>query len=432
MMADAKGRASKRGRAPKSKEKGPGWAPVPTAEEPRRRARFADAQDERARADAATRAAKGEPEEAENLVDPEMEALAELMSSVPADSRVELFRFRDDHGWAYLTRMAVEGFDLDAVARKHGGGRYRIRVYGPNELGRIVPRGSRVFTIDPSIPPPPKEEPKSAGTASIVESGILQMMQVQTEMIRVLADRKDSTPELLKVIVDAVKQPVREKGEDAYDVALKIVQLLNSKKESGTDLDTLLGLVERIRGMAEEMGGEGGGGGSLMKLAESVGKVVDRAIESEKVKGGRVPASVIPLPAGGPMAALRPLLAHLPLVLEAARAGSDPTLYAELLWDRVSDEMLPQLMPVLTDAEYPDNVVRVLPAPAQPYVPWLRRMFVEVKRIAEEESEESVDDNEYPIGGISEGGDAEGQNDVDTAGRPGDGGDGDEDEALGQ
>ena len=77
----------------------------------------------------------------------------------------------------------------------------------------------------------------------------------------------------------------------------------------------------------------------------------------------------------------------MPLLLEAAAQDSDPSLYAELLLDRLPAAADAVIQALIADPDYPSNILRELPSDSAFAHQWLRRMFEEVRARLSEEPE---------------------------------------------
>lgn len=328
--------------------------------------------------------------------------LAEFLEAIPTEARVDVWRWSDEVGdYGFLGRLDASMAGLEQLAKRYGGGRYKVRVNRPKiepdgtVSGSYVYGGQRQFYIDAAAREKPAEPGSNVGR--LLEGGIVQLMQLQTEALKSIVGHgsRDITADLLKAILERD----RPAAEGSLDTALKLVEFLDRTRTQGGDWTEQL---EKTLSVIRELGAGGeGGDGALGRIADRYIKLVERMDERERAADRLAPGRGVP--AAGP-AWLHLFAPHLPLLVNAANGGGDPRVYAEVILDRAGDR-LDVLKAMAQDA---DGTLAALPEAAQRVGPWFRRLLTELDYLIEENAptpEGDHDDHDHPVGGPGDTGD---------------------------
>jgi hypothetical protein len=160
-------------------------------------------------------------------------------------------------------------------------------------------------------------------------------------------------------------------------------------------------------------GGENSYWPVLEKFAGPVSKVLEHALARER--GGMPPApdqpaQIPPAATPRPPAAEAPvdpnmpawfahLKPHLPVLLNWAKMGKDPGLYAEVLLDNIPESGIFEIRAASLDPQFVDKTLAVLPM-FRPYSAWATQMLTNIKELLSQPAvEEQEDENSGGAGG---------------------------------
>jgi hypothetical protein len=261
---------------------------------------------------------------------------------------------------------------LDHIKRTHGGGMYRVQVRDRNGWRRNKRIAIAKSHDDVSAPAP--------AAAAMQPS----------DMLAVLANQQREQFAQLLQIVERMR-PAEGSREAMLKEISTIAQIL--KPAGGGDMSVAMGMLKQGIDIGERIGGGGASPTELMmesvrafsKLADIQKgrpvppKVARGAAPAIAGPGGAVPTppAADPVPADPQLEAMRTLLR---VVLAGAAKGSDPAIYADLITDQLTPEVLDELL------GYADPVavlVNMEPAAAAHAV-WLAALVQELREPSEE------------------------------------------------
>lgn len=321
----------------------------------------------------------------------EDEDVDDVLTQLPPETVVELWRWdtkQDD--WGYVARYPVQGFTVDRVAKERGPGKYRMIIRGPVE-GRMRIRGRKVFVVSG-----PEPGTLGGGGMDLVSSGVMQLLSLQTEMMRAqLAAPKDTPAQMIAAIAQLVK-PQERLTADPFKMALEIFSLLKESKSESLGIKDVLDVVERVMDMTPE------GGDGLGVLGHAVAKLVDKldltghAAQAQRVRDAAEARGIATEPKNLPSSPdekiLSEFIATAAVVLErAAERGADPAFYAEWVaeqFDGLPDAVSPHIEDWLQNPAFPDILLPLFPR-VEPN--WLRSVLSQARALLMEEGDEYAD-----------------------------------------
>jgi len=284
----------------------------------------------------------------DNAVDAVVDAVADVdvddgdsfdLSDLPADAKTEVRRLNPDTGNFALVGILPGPSSWETVARKWGGGMYKVTVKRDGRFGR-----QRTFEIDSAVWPPGGVV-SAAGAARGAENPLT-----------VDADR--ATLQALAADLAELRRSVSSRGADlggggGLKDLLEMVKMLR-QAETGT---TATGILDTLK-MGIELGkGAVGGAGEGRGLADVVAEigpqllklVGDRntmAFEAEKMRRASGPQSARKVPTDD---GRRWIVVQLQKLVDASRAGVDPADAADSASDALPPMVLDQVVEVPLD-----------------------------------------------------------------------------------
>jgi len=244
----------------------------------------------------------------------------------------------------FLYQCGPEDFTEEFLQSDYGAGTYRIRLYGSmgGNYGLIV---NRLLEIGP---PPRSKMPAPLG--AVQPAGVTVNAGDGSEIARAMTQAMAPIVAALTTVLQQVLggQNSRQQSLAELKELAAIVGLSGGQRNTADPMTQLTSMVQ----LAKELIGEGGGDGPR---EPSTGALLMKAIENfapmlqGKLPGG-APQQPAQLPAPAPSAqpTQQPqgdavslaLKAQLLVLLNAARAGSEPQVYATLIYENAPDEVL--------------------------------------------------------------------------------------------
>lgn len=312
----------------------------------------------------------------------------------------------DDPGkpWDYITTVAARDFNLEAIKREFGGGRYKATTL--DRAKKYVRGGQHLFNVDRMFKPAPKEaapEATPAAGKAAVSSDVAALV-AKVDQLAALVAANNSTKETL-------------------DYALKIAAVMGGRAQGGASPDAIFTTATKLIEFSRTLGGggEGGGGGgeevdpyavAIRELVKPVASLIQSEVERraarERVAPGARPAQLttgegatVTVPPW--VVQLRP---YLPQLLTLARDNADPALYADVVFDVMERRLPAAQLAAITDAAaaegFTDTVLGALPPACVPFKEWFRVLVVNLKATLVAPSspggDDDDDDNEAPLG----------------------------------
>lgn len=375
----------------------------------------------------------------ESLEEQSMEKLAEVLSQLEesAGAKVQISRRGPlDTDFGYLTVMPADQFmsgGLEQLKKMYGGGDYRIAL--KSSQGKYVTQ--RMFRIDPRFkgvvdekPTPQPDNDSSPLVAAInkLNTGdkspelIGRLLDAQNQKsIELMALQRQSSDQMLAMMMKSQENmvlliskmfdrpaPAAAPVQAGLDFGAAITPILVKMIEQRTSPLDSLKLMQSVKELFERDGEEDPLGGMLKSLAplaaaflaqRSAGQGMPMlppppptAVSIEQP----APTSAPPAPTapGGPVAqaaappdpavmAIAAIRQMLPMLFNAAKHGTDPVSYYDLLLDTASDEQIDALCKILEPdnwlvsvfGDYPDTQTMFAHHPeALAHLDWFRKL----------------------------------------------------------
>lgn len=277
---------------------------------------------------------------------------------------------------AFLFQCTPGEFTEEFLQAEYGAGSYRVRLYGKlagrdfgllaNQLLEIgpAPKSKAVLVVQPPAAP----TSDGAGIAKAMAEAMAPIMGMLAAMVQKLGDSGGGR-----------KQAMEEVKE-----LMSIVGLSAAQKPAAPDplvqLTTVLALAKQLTPKGDDSGDEKGPYDLMCKAVETFGGMI-----AGKVPGA-VPAAALPAPAPAAPAAAPAapkaedavnvaLKMQLAVLLNAARSGSNPEIYATLIYEQAPDEIIE----ALESPEWFAKLVALEPgfAECKPWAEQVRGMIVQ-------------------------------------------------------
>lgn len=343
------------------------------------------------------------------------DAMLELLRAIPATGAlVDLLKWSEQTakgrpGYGLIATFPCEDFGVDMVRRKYGAGDYRVYIRQPDDPDATQRRD---FIIHPQAVEPGAAAPAPAASGNGVGGGGFdKLLEAQGQVLKNLADStKPQQLDLgalftgLAALITALKPPAAPAaagGVGDLDGTLRVARFLaGQRNEGGTSVRELYGVFKQGLEAAKDLSGPERGD-ALERLGLKFADLLDKMAEREAaappdprrlqlVGDGHPPARPAP---GGPPAGRRtpdpenpppiwwPWVAPVMPLLMAAAHREDPDLayYADLVLRQVPEAADPLLEDLMSDPEYPNNVLTELPAETAPAHRWLRQVLLTAK-----------------------------------------------------
>lgn len=335
-----------------------------------------------------------------------------------ADGRVVLMRKLPSGVMAHVGELSAQDFTMGRVIKDWGGGHYEAAFYsGRTKLGAAI-----VFDVDPSIPSriPDMVAPVKEPVVEVHTAQPNAQMAVLDQTIGRMADLLNQL-----VVVMATGKPQEAFGpREAMDLSMRMAEAMRPTQSAPSlSPESMIELISAGINLGKQTseggGSEGGMIGVLKEFAGPVGDILKSAMERERRastlsdvsatatgQGPRPAAAPTPLPPprpemppipeGAPTWLLH-LKPHLPTILNWARAGKDPSLYAEVILDNMEPGARMEVAQFAKDPQFVDKTLAALPMFA-PYSAWATEILTAIKELSAEET-----DGPGPIDSVATG-----------------------------
>lgn len=338
------------------------------------------------------------------------DAMLELLRAIPTTGAlVDLLKWSEvtakgRPGYGLIATFPCEDFGVDMVRRKYGAGDYRVYIRKPEDPDATERRDFIIHpqAVDAAAPAP-------AASGNVTGGGFDKLLEAQGQVLKNLADStKPQQLDLgalfagLAALITALRPPAPAPANGAGDLdgTLRVARFLAGQREGGhSSLREAYSVFKQGLEAARELGGPERGDALErlgLKFADMLDKMADREAAAPDprrlplVGDGRTPARPAP---GGPPAG-RPsadpdnppplwwawVAPVMPLLMAAAhREDPDLHYYGDLLLRQVPEAADPLLEDVMSDPDYPNNVLAELPAETAPAHRWLRQVLLAAK-----------------------------------------------------
>lgn len=302
--------------------------------------------------------------------------LAELAGS--ATARVTVYRANRNEPLKYMFQCSPEAFSLDELRDTYHGGDFRLYISRDGQLWK---------NIKVSVEPPPAVQspivPAQADIVIAMREGFERQAALMREMMTALRPQQPSLgslPELIASITAAIGA--------LRSVAEPRMPAMATPPPPAFDASKAVDLILKGVELARDLG-DGGGEKSVMGL---LGDLLKSPLLAEAVKAQHAPPvrRANPVPASGAPAAPAPapapqgaapsvngsnsedamLKTYITALVAKARAGSDPTLYADYILDNVPE---PLIRHVLSHADIVGYLATIDPG-VQAYREWFEEL----------------------------------------------------------
>lgn len=313
------------------------------------------------------------PEVAAPAVDPleeiasgERDSLSALMGELVGvdDATVTVYRATRNQPQAYMFKCSPASFSLDDLRDKFGGGEFRVYITRGGEPWR----NRRVIVEQKAGGMPSEIEAKPSAVdalAAVMREGFARQAEIMATLARPAPSSSSMFSGMdLPAVITAAAAAITALRPPPAPAPAPVA-------DSGRSVDRAMDMLMKGIELAQTMGGGGGGGDdpSLMALlrdfvkspmlAQAVSSTLRPAVAAPSFQPARpvapmqsqpaVAAPVVPV-AQEETAMVNPLIAHyLGALVGFAAEGSDPTLYADLILDRLPDETLRGLLDAKPD-----------------------------------------------------------------------------------
>jgi hypothetical protein len=292
----------------------------------------------------------------------------------------------------FVTKMPVGAFDLSAIQARYGGGQYRATFF--NKVGEQV----RIQEF--GIKDVPNDDEESSAT-SMNERLMQMMVEMNANRSRESQPNSDSgTTILLPILLKLLdRNPLQDiaalatimKGDGSGGMPMdKMMEQLRLERESSLNL-------------GKQLGSAGAGDDSFWKtalteLGPAVGAIAQRIGQPTPAQGMQAvtpqqPQQIAATSIPPHLTWLLPLRGHLPALLDKARKGRSPSVWANVLLEEMPDEMLEKLEASTKNEGFVDVIIGAIPEFQEPALqPWGRAFLQELKdHFVDDESDDISD-----------------------------------------
>jgi len=336
-------------------------------------------------------AASGAPDDVQDLA-PDVQTFLENFGEGAAT--VLLFRREEALGEeAYVGSIPVGGFDLDKIAERYGGGRYRLQLKDSNR--KFIKGSSRVFAIAGPSKHPNSPAPIVGTLPTVSDPLALRLDRLEQALQRPPADPLETAIKLMGMFKEAI---IPHTQTPASEMAAAFREGMQLMKEAGS-----------LSGGRDDDDGDKGYSLVLETVGRPLAKLLERRIDEEAEERRRrppalpsprtAPAAIAPPRAPAPAAPvaesapgmwwlkLRP---YIPKLIRLAKEDRDTYGWARVILEELDDNTVTKLQGVLHDEKLIDMIATVVPEAAV-YRDWLTRFFEDVAAILEDDDGDDLD-----------------------------------------
>lgn len=355
---------------------------------------------------AKTRGKTDEKEPRPQARNPDEEQLDDALDRLPNGAVCKVYRYADDGTKEYVAQCAPEEATEEQLARRLGGGKYHLVFWGPKTADRRSGYyGSSTVRIAALATPATAVTAPGAPSfgdqvSKVMESGLVNLMQMQTAMLQQVQRPQVDWTERLPAILTAVGTVVgalapffKQREGSSLGEAERLAELLAKARAPSSSLEDMQKLVLFLRELREEAGSSGGGGGggddegagAMWRTLEKVGgPLVQKLLEA--APGGAPPAPGAALPPGasgnGTSATppeghmpdeYRVLMQHLPSLVQWSHQGRNPDWVAETLCYEIDPHYYPRVVALLEQPGFVEQLVSQVVA-LRPALGWVHQV----------------------------------------------------------
>lgn len=345
----------------------------------------------------------------------------------------------------WLAKVATSLVSHEWLAKKFGGGEYRVQHRKPNATGKMVYGGQDTIKIDPSVKPEvavviaPDGSPVAPGSSridAIMEAGVMSLIQqmqnantTQMELVRsIVAERSNAKPGTDWVAVLTALSPIvagliplLTNRPDTMTQAREIAELATKNQGAQGGLKDFIGAMKEMLEVRDLLGGGGDDDRSTGErlLESALPKFMELAERYAGNAGAVAPGPVIAppvaapaLPSGQPqpVAQQQPMnwtafvSRAVPRWIALAQRGKDPELYAEVEVDNMPPMFMIPLRKFLSSEGAYEAMLNAFPV-LKDHEDWFRDFFETVTELVlPEEETDGTEDEEEDGGGEAEAG----------------------------
>lgn len=304
-------------------------------------------------------------------------ALNEYLADFPDKGVYQLVEREKSPGvFVRIGRFTPEELPLDDIGSRYGGGKYRVTIKEAG-TGHFLKRGQIEFDdrLTPAAAKPADLSPEK--NESVL---LLELLRQQRE------DAKNFQTLFLGLI-----EKLTATGRSDMSKEIETALIQKALKGSDTKLAELVDVFKLGRDIAQERA-EGGGGDLIEKVVMNiVGKFMNGGLKlpamgapAQPPAKERVPLNVVGSKTEEPNIVVEMVAQYAPMIMSAARKDSDPSLYAEMIYDQVPERHLPAIVAFLEAPDWFDILARSFP-PAAERKPWFELLRNEILGIAQEQ-----------------------------------------------
>lgn len=299
---------------------------------------------------------------------------------------------------AGVWRGTPDEYDLEQIAKQHGSGQYRVKIYVRNPDGSKPCRANKVFAWKLS----PDDERKR------MEASQPKPMQQpeQMPMDALLAGMTKAIVEGIKAVIPA--QPQAPSRKEMLEELSLMAAMFKPAAGSGNDFQTTLSQFTKFQEIVKSMtpdrvltkDGEIDYGAVIMKGLEVFGNAVAAARDGKlQVPAGQLPEMPVAVPVNSAPVVMPPvtqqpteldeamllLKAQLKIAVTMAKSGGDPAAFADSIYELLPDEAINILQ---NDANWMDKLADVNPDVRQ-HAEWFGKVRDAILQLEAENSNSS-------------------------------------------
>ncbi len=318
------------------------------------------------------------------------EALERLYADAdvqPSAATAHVYFLEPDGEEAKIWKGEAEQYDLDALARKHGSGKYRLKVYVSTERGNFGIKINRVFTYRLSAEEDARLRAIRSGEVVPNNSGVPQQSLTVEMIVAAVRAAMPAAPVqnnlgMMKEIADIVRT-----------LAPVPVQAVAAPQINPIDMMRLFVDLRRDDGDNEAPRGKSTSTDVFMKLIDKfapafvAASMTPGAAQLPAMAGNETPGAAQAVPAAPEEDALLKLRMGISYLVAQAKKQADPQTYADVVLDTVPEDELRVLM------QLPDPIAFLSQHNTEvaAYRPWFTELMKEVKAELDAPEDEAAD-----------------------------------------